>query len=175
MYRRKGEEICGVLNDFDLATIKGDSSPSSKQRTGTKPYMAIQLLREEKGEKGDPVVHSYRHDLESLFYVILVLTSCFEDGEEISDPPLQEWFSLDSRKLSDAKNTLITRFDLPTLRPPYAGFIRWLKPMCAAFQDAIVWATRNTPDSETLGDNVTFAKFGDIFDNDVTSSEVATM
>ena len=89
MYRWKGEEICGVLNDFDLATIKGDSPASSKQRTGTKPYMAIQLLREKKGD-------------ESLFYVILILTSSFkfEDGKEISDPPLQEWFSLDSTALT---------------------------------------------------------------------------
>ena len=172
MYRRKGEEICGVLNDFDLATIRGDSSPSSKQRTGTKPYMAIQLLRE---TKGDPVVHGYRHDLESLFYVILILTSCFEDGKEISDPPLQEWFSLDSQKLSDAKSALILHRDLPDLTPPYAGFIRWIEPLVSVFQDAMMWASRNTPNSETLGDNVTFAKFGDIFNNDVTSSQVATM
>ena len=172
MYRRKGEEICGVLNDFDLATIKGDPSPSSKQRTGTKPYMAIQLLRE---TKGDPVGHSYRHDLESLFYVILILTSCFEDGKEISDPPLQKWFSLDSTTLAKFKSDLIVNRDLPALTPPYAGFIRWIEPLVFAFQDAIIWASRNTPDTETLGDNVTFAKFGDIFDVDVTSGQVATM
>ena len=82
MYRRKGEEICGLLNKFDLATIQGDSSPSSKQRTGMKPYMGrIQLLRE---TKGDPVVYSWP------WITILILTSCFEDGKEISDLPLQE-------------------------------------------------------------------------------------
>ena len=93
-----------------------------------KPYMAILI----EG-KGDPVVHSYRHDLESLFYVILILTSSFEDGKEISDLPLQKWFSFDSERSADAKSTLITQFRLPALTSPYAGFIRWLKPICAAF------------------------------------------
>ena len=162
MYRRKGEEICGVLNDFDLATIKGDSSPSSKQRTGTKPYMAIQLLRE---EKGDPVVHSYHHDLESLFYVILILTSSFEDGKEISDPPLQKWFSLDSTTLAKFKSDLIANRDLPDLTPPYAGFIRWIEPICAAFaRQRAQWAFSSLQSEE----HVTFNAIAEILKNDVT-------
>ena len=39
----------------------------------------------------DPTVHMYRHDLESMFYVLVWITSRFHDGQEIADPPLQEW------------------------------------------------------------------------------------
>ncbi len=173
MYRRKGEEICGVLNDFDLATPKGDSSPSSKQRTGTKPYMAIQLLDDEG------IAHGYRHDLESLFYVILIVTSHFSDGEEIADPPLQTWLTVDSKTLATYKSHLITHFKLPTPTASYTGFTKWLEPMSDAFSDGIHWKNRNRHmpnlDLETLGDHVTFAKFSNIFDMDVTSGQVATM
>ena len=159
MYRRKGEEICGVLNDSDLATIKGDPSPSSKQRTGTKPYMAIQLLDDEG------VTHGYRHDLESLFYVILIVTSRFEDGEEIANPPLQAWFTVDSKTLATFKSHLITNFKLPTLTASYTGFIRWLKPICAAFaRQNVQWAFSGLQSEEY----VTFDVIAKILEDDVT-------
>ncbi|KAF9029822.1 hypothetical protein BDZ89DRAFT_696830 [Hymenopellis radicata] len=56
---RKGR-ICGVLNDFDLSSYRGASGGSSKQRTGTRPYMAHEL--HETDDNGDPPVHLYRHD-----------------------------------------------------------------------------------------------------------------
>lgn len=69
--------IVGVLNDFDLVSqvvAVGAEEPSSKHRTGTKPFMAIELLSDL------PCLHKYRHDLESLFYVILWHTHRFQDG-----------------------------------------------------------------------------------------------
>ncbi|KAJ7086189.1 hypothetical protein C8R44DRAFT_539879, partial [Mycena epipterygia] len=66
MYRTKNGQIFGVLNDFDLSLlIDADDLSTSNQRTGTKPFMAIDLLVPQ------PLAHRYRHDLESLFYVIL--------------------------------------------------------------------------------------------------------
>jgi len=85
MLRKEGRKVYGVLNDMDLAVSVGVANPSSKQRTDTKPFMAIDLLRP------NPPVHMYRHDLESMFYVLTWITSRFHDGEEIADPPLQEW------------------------------------------------------------------------------------
>ena len=82
MLRKEDDKIYGVLNDLDLAVDADVKSASSKQRTGTKPFMAIDLLRP------DPPVHMYCHDLESMFYVVVWITSRFHNGEEISDPPL---------------------------------------------------------------------------------------
>lgn len=60
------EQIFGVLNDYDFA-VKMDrkDGATSKQRTGTLPYMAKELL-----ESDQPTKHAYRHDLESIFYCI---------------------------------------------------------------------------------------------------------
>jgi len=64
MYRKKDGKIIGVLNDYDLAIFKVNSISSSRACTGTRPFMAIDLL----GKPAD--LHRYRHDLESMFYVI---------------------------------------------------------------------------------------------------------
>ncbi len=162
MYRKKEGKLFGVLNDFDLATKTGDPSPSSKQRTGTKPYMAYELLATEA------VIHRYRHDLESLFYVILILTSHFENGKEIPNPPLQRWFSLDSQGLSEAKTSLIAIGRLPSLRTPYAGFKQWLGPLLDVFGDGMSWRRKNPlADDETLGNNITFEKMAEIFKEEI--------
>ncbi|KAF4506885.1 hypothetical protein G6O67_006921 [Ophiocordyceps sinensis] len=53
----------GMLIDLDLAK-ENDSGPSgARHRTGTMQFMAVEVLR-----KAD---HTYRHDLESFFYVLL--------------------------------------------------------------------------------------------------------
>ncbi|KJK86574.1 hypothetical protein H633G_09576 [Metarhizium anisopliae BRIP 53284] len=53
----------GMLIDLDLAKVR-DSGPSgARHQTGTMQFMAIEVLRR--------VDHTYRHDLESFFYVLL--------------------------------------------------------------------------------------------------------
>jgi serine/threonine protein kinase len=44
MYRKEDRKILGVLNDYNLAIFKSNNTPSSKTHTGTKPFMAIDLL-----------------------------------------------------------------------------------------------------------------------------------
>jgi len=53
----------GMLIDLDLAKVR-DSSPSgARHQTGTMQFMAVEVLR--------TADHTYRHDLESFFYVLL--------------------------------------------------------------------------------------------------------
>ena len=70
------EKVCGVLTDFDLASwtddLKKDHTKTSQQRTRTPPFMAHDLL------DGSDALHLYRHDLESLFYVMLILATHYE-------------------------------------------------------------------------------------------------
>ncbi|KAJ7229554.1 hypothetical protein B0H12DRAFT_992912, partial [Mycena haematopus] len=85
MYREIAGKIYGVLNDFDLSVVlSGDFGSTSKQRTGTVP--ALDLL-----EPGPPPPHLYRFDLESLFYVMVIASCSYEDGEEIENPPFESW------------------------------------------------------------------------------------
>jgi hypothetical protein len=85
MLRKKGDMIYAVLNDFDVTVSADVKTTSTKHRTGTKPFMTIDLIHP------DPTVHVYRHDLESMFYVLVWITSRFHDGQEIGDPPLHQW------------------------------------------------------------------------------------
>jgi serine/threonine protein kinase len=62
MLRKAGNVYTGVLNDLDLAVNVDVKSTSSKHRTGTKPFMAIDLFRPV------PTVHRFRHDLESSLF-----------------------------------------------------------------------------------------------------------
>lgn len=55
----------GMLIDLDLAKTIGSERSGAKHMTGTKLFMAIGVLQ------GNP--HTYRHDLESFFYVLLWL------------------------------------------------------------------------------------------------------
>ncbi|KAJ3935921.1 MAG: hypothetical protein NXY57DRAFT_1035691 [Lentinula lateritia] len=79
MVRVKDGKKCGVLNDWDLAIWldKRDGTSTSRLRTGTRPYMAHE--QHSPRWKGP---HRYRHDLESLFYVILLLATLFSNPSE---------------------------------------------------------------------------------------------
>ncbi|KAK0191596.1 hypothetical protein F5146DRAFT_1049500, partial [Armillaria mellea] len=69
MYRVDDQEnIFVVLNDFDLSSLIPIEEATSLCR-GTSPYMAFDLLNERK----DSGPHLYRHDLEALFYVMLII------------------------------------------------------------------------------------------------------
>ena len=177
MYRNKDGKIFGVLNDYDLAILKSNTSPGSKNRTGTKPFMAIDLL----GQKPD--VHRYRHDLESMFYVIVFVTTRYHDGEEIADPPLQKWLDFGEDLLKDAKVSFITTGGLPTTTPSYAGFDIWNEAMTRSLLHGLSAHTEykmnarhagrvgGTPpafDPETLGGHVSFETFRAILDYPVT-------
>ena len=170
MYRKKDGKVFGVLNDYDLAIFKSNNVPSSKTRTGTKPFMAIDLL-------GNPTdVHRYRHDLESMFYVIVYVTSRYHEGQELDDPPLQCWEALGEVALKAEKKAFLGDA-LPPVTPSYKGFLVWTRKMRGALlQGRSAYADHmdklqevenkmgNFPafDSETLGGHMSFQTFSDI-------------
>lgn len=53
----------GMLIDLDLAKVRESGPSGARHQTGTMQFMAVEVLRE--------VDHTYRHDLESFFYVLL--------------------------------------------------------------------------------------------------------
>ena len=60
----------GVVNDFDLATWV-DHSTTNNDRTGTIPFMAIDML---DGGLDDRIPRLYRHDMESFIWVLAYIT-----------------------------------------------------------------------------------------------------
>ncbi|KAJ7934772.1 hypothetical protein B0H13DRAFT_2305222 [Mycena leptocephala] len=140
-------QIVGVLNDFDLSLLLSEIPAStSTQRTGTKPYMAIDLL------VPAPPFHLYRHDLESLFYIILL-------GME------------DLRK----EKVVFMSASPP---PPTANFqcldIAWIRPMMIMFAlgfhaHLVHSLAGNDPLTFDEASHVTFDEFAEIMDKEVSN------
>jgi len=92
MYDKDNEDR-GILNDFDLAHLRGGPRPSGTERTGTMPFMALDLLTEDAW--AGKVRRLYRHDCESFAWVLLWICCRFEDGKEIHEAPLSKFITDD--------------------------------------------------------------------------------
>ena len=92
MYDRLNEDR-GILNDFDLAHLRGEQRPSGTERTGTMPFMALDLLTKDAWD--GKVKRLYRHDCESFAWVLLWICCRYKDGKEIYEPPLRELITAD--------------------------------------------------------------------------------
>lgn len=71
----------GVLNDFDLTNIPGEDSKAGR-RTWTIAFMALQLIMLD-GE--DPIRRLYRHDVESLIWVLIWICLYFSEPDDINE------------------------------------------------------------------------------------------
>ncbi|KAJ3808913.1 protein kinase [Lentinula aff. lateritia] len=128
MFRRKEGRIYGVLNDFDLSSriedINENPTFNVVNHTGTRPFMSYDLLN--SSWKGG---HLYRHDLESLFYIILCLACRYrKPGVPVDEPrPFSKWYSGSDRDICGEKCVfLFNSFtDLP-IQPYFEGFTSWL-------------------------------------------------
>ncbi|KAJ6606503.1 hypothetical protein DFH09DRAFT_1353610 [Mycena vulgaris] len=165
-----------VLNDFDLALRLSDTTPStSKQRAGTKPYMAVDLLVLK------PPYNLYRHDLESFLYVLVFLTC------QVKGSPLADWKNLGMVELNTQKNAVLFNNEgFPSTKDHFQNFGLWIIGISDLFttgffnrrlhnnEVAIAKITRgNSPppfDDETLGGSVTFDAFAAILNPPVIPS-----
>jgi hypothetical protein len=114
----KGDNNYGVLNDFDLSTIMEPNARNPNrqglERTGTLPFMAMELLKE-KGFNGN-IPRRYDHELESFAWVLVWVSRCILGGEESELPPqLKEWLSNDNRKVGMSKTYyVLEQSSIPT-------------------------------------------------------------
>jgi Fungal protein kinase len=87
----KANNDAGVLNDFDLAHVRGNRRPSGTERTGTMPFLALDLLTEDAWAGN--VERLYRHECESFAWVLLWICARYDNGAEIEDPPLNKFIT----------------------------------------------------------------------------------
>jgi serine/threonine protein kinase len=87
----------GFLIDLDVAICVDEAQPKGGERHGTRPFMAIGVLRTKK--------HTYKHDLESLFYCFLWVAIC---GKGKTWPPqgskLWAWTQASFRECASHKS-----------------------------------------------------------------------
>ncbi|KAJ3804818.1 hypothetical protein F5876DRAFT_82578 [Lentinula aff. lateritia] len=130
MVREKDRLKCGVLNDWDLAIWLNEwkEGSTSKFRIGTKPYMAYE---QHSSEWQGP--HRFRHDLESVFYVILLLVSLYSSPNEkillhsTGDHRYEKWHKQDDEYFRGQKVMIIHAGNWqPFPQPFFSGFTLWL-------------------------------------------------
>ena len=136
------DEVYGVLTDYDLsswaASLKNDYTKTSQQRTGTPPYMAHELLR------GASDIHLYRHDVESLFYIMLLTCARhqFDLRKEARWPvvmregklPYEDWFNEPNyAKLGKVKASFFSHWEAIELSPAFEDFRGWLEDLRLSF------------------------------------------
>lgn len=95
----------GMLIDMDMATrISSDGvneGSGARQITGTLEFMAIEVLESAYRD----IQHTYRHDLESFFYVFLSICVNYgwPEGQRPTKNPFQDWYTLPYEKIATTK------------------------------------------------------------------------
>ncbi|KAH8743883.1 serine/threonine-protein kinase Sgk2 [Diaporthe sp. PMI_573] len=119
----------GMLIDLDLAKVK-DSSPSgARHQTGTMQFMAVEVLR--------TTDHTYRHDLESFFYVLLWMCARQSWNNEFAGggrPPkeslLRKWEIGSFREIASAKRGHMTVDGMDEIMDEFPAALEVVKPLC---------------------------------------------
>jgi hypothetical protein len=119
----KAEDPKGMLIDLDLAK---ELDGGARHRTGTMEFMAIEVLQ--------GVSHTYRHDLESFFYVFLWL--CVRRGAERFSRRkvspyrvLTSWYTGDHEQIADAKRGQMDKGGFQRILDAFSSPLDALKPV----------------------------------------------
>lgn len=116
MYDKLNEDR-GILNDYDLAHLRGQPRPSGTERTGTMPFMALDLLTNDAWD--GKIARLYRHDCESFAWVLLWISCRYENGKEIRNPPLGEFITSDYNRCFEGKHAIISKLKDIAATPSY--------------------------------------------------------
>jgi hypothetical protein len=126
----------GMLIDLDMAEVR-DSGPSgARHRTGTVQFMAIEVLL--------GINHTYRHDLESFFYVLLWM--CARQawtnglGEEQKRPQyslLNKWETGSFKDVAEAKEGQMAVSGLERIMGEFPQALDVVKPLCVRMRNIL--------------------------------------
>lgn len=128
----------GVLNDWDLSSFLNDTA-RLKLRVGTLPFMSHEMHNLNPDEIP---MHHYRHDLESLFFVMVLLfcrNSLNPDAH--SEGPLHPvhvsslnyWFSEEEITLRNTKRIFFTQRCTALPLPGFHSFKDWIQGLHRIF------------------------------------------
>ena len=108
------EGYCGMLIDYDLAVQVDEDGKNEmskeKKMTGTLEYMAIGILEGAVRRETAGIDHTYRHDLESFFYVFLAacIRYGWNTGFKPRADPLRDWYEGSFEQLARIKRGDVT-------------------------------------------------------------------
>lgn len=119
----------GILIDLDSAIELAEGEETEPDITGTRPFMAIGVLKSER--------HTYRHDLESFFYVFLwtIITNHTENPPETSK--LRQWSSGDWDELAVRKALDMDQDGFQTILGEFPSEFHSLKPLAESLRQVL--------------------------------------
>jgi len=120
----------GMLIDEDLAKEIGSGPSGARHQTGTMEFMAIEVLQR--------VAHTYRHDLESFFYVLLWICArrVWERGFgcRVTDRPkesmLSEWYTGSFKEIARRKEHAMGVSGFKAICEEFPEALSSVKPLC---------------------------------------------
>ena len=127
---KKADGFTGMLIDLDLAKKMNSGRGGARHQTGTMEFMAIEVLRR--------VAHTYRHDLESFFYVLLWICARRawerEFGCKLVDRPrksiLTKWYTGDYDDIARSKRGDMGVDGFEELLEELPQIFDCVKPLC---------------------------------------------
>ena len=155
MYCHDGNGVVGVLTDWDLSTVLSFSSTPNTDHTGTKPFMALQLL------SGDTVVHMFRHDAESFIWLFLWVCGCSDGSKkEVLVAPYKVWRKLDMLACKKDRGAFLANVGLEDIKVSdhhasnglFCLFLAWLlqQLLTKIWKDIPTSANHNTQEQKDM-------------------------
>ena len=127
---READGFTGMLIDEDLAKEVGSGRSGARHQTGTMEFMAIEVLRR--------VPHTYRHDVELFFYVLLwIYVRRAWEREfrcKIRDRPkesmLNKWYTGSYKDMAQNKEYAMGVNGFNELLEEFPWALSHVKPLC---------------------------------------------
>ncbi|KAM4061466.1 serine/threonine-protein kinase [Hirsutella rhossiliensis] len=150
----RSEGFKGMLIDLDLAKER-DSGPSgARHQTGTMQFMAIEVLR--------GIDHTYRHDLESFFYVLLWMCArcawnvkkgfCKAGETAPEESILRRWEVGSFKDIASAKMGHMTVNSLEDIMNEFPNAFDAVKPLCLQLRSLLFGDTARMMIGTPAGD-----------------------
>lgn len=119
-----------MLIDLDLAKVLGSGRSGARHQTGTMEFMAIEVLRGKD--------HTYRHDLESFFYVLLWICARRVWEREFwcsavdrpKESTLNEWYTGSFKGIARSKMYAMGVDGFKELVEEFPQAFDFVKPLC---------------------------------------------
>lgn len=129
--------------DFDLAAIQWLPLVPGTDKTGTIPYMALNLLCQEYWNGG--VMRYYHHELEAFIWILIFVFFCFKDHKLDTDNTFNRQFNTsDFNACKRYKKTFLTT-SIPTadtwVQDNFTDYKGLLKELCLVIQSSTRFRT----------------------------------
>jgi len=131
------DEQCGVFTDFDLSPLQWEPRVFGTDRTGTIPFMAIEVSTKSYWDRRIPRL--YYHELESFIWILPYVFLLYEAGIRRPNPHVDTWRTSDYVTCSEKKLRFLTTAALDdaerTVRPNFQAFWELARRLCRALSN----------------------------------------